>query len=574
MKTFISRQWFACVLLLIVGASGAVHGENSPNVVLVVVENLGAHDLSSDGSKFHHTPILDQLAKEGMKFTQAYSAATSERPSQASLLTGKSAARLQMSESSPGGLPVISRRLLPVPSRRELSLSEVTCAELLKAKGYKTVFLGNWWLGEGKSAPDHQGFDSVMRAPTDPLALLTQAETFVTEHLSHPFFVTLFVNPIQIPAERVHDSVAQYSLQKPTGLQRNPEYAARLELLDRNLGQFFQKLDELKSSRQTLVLVTSTNGGLATAQGNEIPRTNNAPSREGKGFLYEGGIRVPLIIRAKGMVKPGVTCDQLVSGEDVLPTIAEACGAKVSPDIDGVSLMPLLKGENRAVHSSLFWHMPAYSPEGGRPSGAIREGQFKLLEFFETGRLELFKVGTEPGEGMNLTDKEPERTARMAKQLGVWREKVKASLPEQNPGYQPPGQAADGSITLPASEADVHGIMLRYEPLPHKNTLGFWVRSEDWASCKFQVKTPGQFQLQILQGCGTKSGGSRVEFRVSDQAVTTIVEETGGFQQFKSRQIGTIEISTPGIHTLVVKPLSKPGVAVMDLREVRLIPLP
>lgn len=573
MKASLSFQWFLCSLALILGQFRPAFAEDNPNILLIVVENLGAHDLSCHGSKFHRTPHLDRLTKDGLQFTQAYSPATSETPSQAALLTGKSPARLQITGNTFKNSPPVHRPLSPVPSRSCLPPAEITCAELLKTKEYKTAFLGNWRLGDGDSSPDHQGFDVVSHTTADPSSLFTAAENFINQNHARPFFLCMSVDPGQISLEKSQDLVTQSSHQNPPGLQRNPEYAARLEIIDRYVGNLLQKLNDLKISQKTLLAVTSTNGGIATGDENHPPYTNNAPLREGKGFLYEGGIRVPLILGGTKLVKPGTTCDQPVSSQDLLSTFAEICGVQVPSEIDGVSLVPYLKGETQA-HPPLFWHMPVYSPEGGRPAAAIRDGDFKLLEFFETGRRELFKVGKEPGEGTNLTDKEPERAARMADQLAAWHEKVNASIPQPDPACEPLEQSGDGSLTLPASEADVHGVMLRYEPLPHKNTLGFWVRPDDWASWTFRIAKPGRFQLRILQGCGTKSGGSRVEFRVGDESVTTTVEETGGFQQFKSRQIGTINIASPGNHTLTVKALSKPGVAVMDLREVRLIPVP
>ncbi len=177
----------------------------------------------------------------------------------------------------------------------------------------------------------------------------------------------------------------------------------------------------------------------------------------------------------------------------------------------------------------------------------------------------------DPGESTNLADKFPEKTSGLAARLRAWRLKVAAQDMRANPDYVPNPQGPDGNLTLPAKTADVHGVMLRYEPLPHKNTLGYWVRADDWASWEFQITRPGQFRVEILQGCGTGSGGSEVEFAVGEQKLAMTVEETGGFQNFVRREIGAIQLAQSGRFTLNVKPLTKPGVAVMDLREVRLL---
>src|SRR5262249_44915913 len=201
-----------------------------------------------------------------------------------------------------------------------------------------------------------------------------------------------------------------------------------------------------------------------------------------------------------------------------------------------------------------------------------RDGDDKLIEFYEIGRLELFDLKNDPGEGTNLIDRFPDKAARLAARLREWRKSVGASEMRPNPDYVPNPQSPDGIVTLHARTAEVHGVMLRVEPLPHKNTLGYWVRADDWASWAFQLSKPGTFRLEILQGCGNGSGGSEVDFVVAGQTFPVTVEETGGFQNFVRREIGTVKIDQPGRYTLTVKARKKPGVAVMDLREVRLVP--
>jgi arylsulfatase A len=329
----------------------------------------------------------------------------------------------------------------------------------------------------------------------------------------------------------------------------------------------------LKLTENTWVVFTSDNGGLATAEGPHTPATNNGPLREGKGYLYEGGIRVPLVVKWPGEIKPATTCDTPVISCDLLPTLADIGSLRVEHSIDGVSLRPLWKGAKTLDRDALYWHYPHYSPQGGKPGGAIRVGDFKLIEFYEQSRRELYDVAQDTSEATNLIDQEPERAERMATKLAAWRQAVDAHMPRPNPQFVPDTQAADGTITLPAETADIHGVMVRYEPLPHKNTIGFWVRADDWVSWSFRVARPGAFRLEILQGCGAGSGGSQVEFSVADQTLTTTVEETGGFQNFVARQIGVVKLAQPGDYTLSVRPRTKPGAAVMDLRRIRLTPV-
>jgi hypothetical protein len=346
-----------------------------------------------------------------------------------------------------------------------------------------------------------------------------------------------------------------------------------LESLDDSVGRIMQKLEDFKLGERTIIVFTSDNGGLATTEGPRTPSTSNAPLREGKGYLYEGGLRVPLLIKWPGVTRPASTCEVAVSSIDLAPTIANALAADSDPNaIDGLDLMPLLRETGPLAARPLFWHYPHYSNQGGRPGGAIRDGDDKLIEFYETQRLELFDLKNDPGEETNLIDRFPEKAVRLATRLREWRKSVAASEMRPNPDYVPNPQAADGSVTLPARTADVHGVMVRFEPLPHKNALGYWVRADDWVSWEFQLAKPGSFRVEILQGCGNGSGGSEVDFLVAGQTLSLTVQETGGFQNFVRREIGTVKLDQAGRYTLAVKPRKKPGVAVMDLREVRLVP--
>jgi hypothetical protein len=320
------------------------------------------------------------------------------------------------------------------------------------------------------------------------------------------------------------------------------------------------------------VIFTSDNGGLATTEGPNTPATSNAPLREGKGYLYEGGIRVPLIVRWPGQIPTATTCDVPVQSIDLFPTLVDCARLKTQAVPDGVSLLPVLRQSGELSREDLYWHYPHYSNQGGRPGAAVRSGEYKLIEFFETGRRELFHVARDLSESRNLSEEKPELVRQLSEKLAAWQQAAGACMMTSNPEFIPNPQAADGTITLPARTAEVHGVMLRYEPMPHKNTLGFWVRQDDWASFEFTCRTPGTFSVEALVGCGNGSGGSRVSFQVAEQTLSLTVVETGGFQKFVPVNPGEITLKAPGRYSLTVKPEHKPGVAVMDLREIVLKP--
>jgi arylsulfatase A-like enzyme len=581
--------------------------EQRLNVVLIVADDLGGADLGCYGSRYHYTPSLDRLASEGVRFTQGYAASPVCSPTRAALMTGKYPARLQLTDWLPGRPDMPAQRLLRPAFRQELPLEETTLAELLHATGYATASIGKWHLGGAGFEPTKQGFDlniagDAAGSPKSYFApygrdgkfmfaldsappgeyltdrLTTEAEKFIALNRERPFFLYLPHYAVHTPLSAKKDLQQKYDEKpKPALPQNNPIYAAMLESLDQSVGRVLQKLDELKLAERTVVIFTSDNGGLATIEGPNTPATSNAPLREGKGYLYEGGLRVPLLMKWPGSTKPGTVCETPACSIDIVPTVAEICGVPMTAAVDGVSLAPLLRQAGETPASGfqgrpLFWHYPHYSNQGGRPGGAIRDGDDKLIEFYETGRLELFNVKADLGEGNNLADKFPEKVAKLAAQLHAWRRAVAAQDMRPNPDYAPNLQGADRIVTLPAKTADVHGSMLRFEPLPHKNTLGYWVRPDDWADWEFQITKPGEFRVEILQGCGNGSGGSEVEFAVGEQKLAVTVEETGGFQNFVRRDIGVLDLNQTGRFTLTVKALKKPGVAVMDLREVRLLP--
>ena len=585
----------------VLGRTAPAVAETPPNVVLIVADDLGWADLGCYGSKYHKTPNLDRLAAAGMRFTDAYAAAPVCSPTRASIVTGQHPARLGITDWLPGRADRPDQKLLRPPLATELPADLLTLPAALKKAGYVTGLIGKWHLGGKGAGPLDRGFDvniagdqtgsplsyfapyrtkdgrvmpGLETAPdgeylTDRLA--AEAEKFLDAHKDKPFFLYLPHYAPHIPMRAKVDLVAKYKASQP-GQQGNPVYAAMLESLDDAVGRVVKKLDDLKLTERTIVIFTSDNGGLCTLEGPNTPPTINAPLRDGKGYLYEGGLRVPLIVSWPGVAKPGQTSPLPLCSTDLYPSILVACGVKSVAKSDGASWVQLLKG-GAVDRDALYWHYPHYSNQGGKPGGAIRSGDWKLIEFFENDRRELFNLKADPGENRNLAADKSELVKQLADKLAAWRTTVGAKMPKPNPNYMPNPQAKDGTILLHSRTAEVHGIMLRYEPLPHKTTLGYWVNPSDWASWEFTVTEPGEFTVEVLQGCGKGQGGSEVNVAVEDQTLKFTVEDTGHFQNFKARDIGTVTIDKAGRHTLTIEPQKKAAAAVMDVRQVTLKPV-
>lgn len=595
------------VATAVMAGSAATGADSKPNVVLIVIDDLGWADLGCYGSKFHKTPHLDKLAAEGMRFTQAYAACPVCSPTRAAIMTGRYPQRMNITTWLPGHPDRPTHRLKQPEVTQQLPATETTIAEALKPAGYASASIGKWHLGGAGSGPTEHGFDlniggdqsgtpysyfapykagaksipGLDKAPdgeylTDRLA--AEAEKFIDAHQKQPFFLYLPHYGVHTPMKAKPEMVAKYGAMptQPNGSQINPVYAAMMESMDEAVGRVVKKLDECKLSERTLVIFTSDNGGLANGNGQIVPPTSNAPLRDGKSHLYEGGIRVPLIVKWPGVVKPASTSDEVVSSIDFFPTILAACAVKSetpAAPIDGLDLRTVLEGTGKLARDAIYWHFPHYNGNAGaKPGAAIRAGEWKLIEFYETGRRELFNVAKNAGESNNLIEQNANIAKDLHARLTAWREAVGAKLPTPNPDYTPNPPANDGTITMHSSTADVNGIMLRYEPLPNKDTLGFWVRQEDWASLEFTVTRPGKYHLIPHVGCGT-NGGSLVHFEVAGQTLPLTVPATGGFQKFVPQDLGIVTFDKPGRYTLTIKPQKKEGVAVMDVRVVVLKPV-
>lgn len=589
--------WMLCG----VWATVAVAAERL-NVVVIVADDLGAMDLGCTGSKYHRTPQLDALAKEGLRFTQAYAACPVCSPSRAAIMTGKWPARLHLTDWLPGRGDLPAQSLARPQIHQELPLDEVTLAERFRSAGYVTGHIGKWHLGGEGFSPLDQGFVSNVAgdqtgtplsyfapfrknkrtmsgledAPdgeylTDRLA--TEAEKFLDRNKAEPFFLYLPHYAVHTPIQAPADHVAKFPAARPfTGQQNNPTYAAMLEALDTAVGRVRQKLADLGLLDKTVIVFTSDNGGLSVVEGNNTPATSNAPLREGKGWLYEGGIRVPCIVRGPAGLRKGETADIPICGVDLTATLCELCGLAAPEQSDGVSFAGFLKGGAAPAARSLYWHYPHYANQGGRPGGVVRDGRWKLIEFYEDQRRELYDLEQDRSENRNLSLEHPQEVERLAKQLDGWRAAVAAQSMTPNPAYRPHPPNAQGRIDMHARNARVQGLQLRYEPFPHKNTLGYWVVMEDSASWEFTLTKPGKYQAEGLIGCGNGSGGSVVEVTVGMQTLSYTVKETGGFQAFVPTPLGEFTFAEPGRYTVTLRAVKKPGVAVMDIRMLSLIP--
>jgi arylsulfatase A len=441
------------ILLLCVALIGASIAFTSsaadaarPNIVFILADDLGINDLHCYGRQEHNTPNLDQLARDGMRFTSSYCAQPICSPSRAAIMTGKTPARLHLTTYLPGRPDAPSQKLLHPKINQQLPLEHVTLAEALKKEGYVTACIGKWHLGGKDFLPTEQGFDVYHpgRANTKPsdteggkgeYDLTHAAMAFVETNRSRPFFLYLPHNSPHIAY------TAKSNLVTKNAKAFEPVYAAVIETLDDSVGLLLKKLDELGLRTNTIVIFTSDNGGLHVPEGGHRKITHNAPFRAGKGYLYEGGTRVPLIVRWPGYVPAGKVIDWPVINTDWFPTLFQMVGAPVPKELDGESFAPLLltgvPGPAPTTPRTLFWHFPHYTNQGSRPGGAVREGDWKLIEHYDTGRAELYDLAKDIGEKNNLAAREPKRVGEMRAKLAAWRVAIGAQANAPNPDFKP-----------------------------------------------------------------------------------------------------------------------------------------
>jgi len=439
----------ASVPCLVSAVSRAPAADHKPNIVFILADDLGWAELGCYGNEFNETPNLDRLAREGMRFTDAYAAAPVCSPFRASFIAGQYPARVGITD------------YLRPNDPKHLSTKHVTIAEMLKRSGYATGMMGKWHLtgyknhGAREVPPTEHGFDEVIcsenrgigggsyfypyhfnreikqRLPNEYLVdrLNLEAVEFIRRHKHHPFFLYLSHYAVHTRLAGKPALVAKYEARPGAGKghrasRNNPHLAAQLESIDQGVGMILKELDELGLAERTVLVFTSDNGG-------EGRVTSNAPLRGAKSQLYEGGIREPLIVRYPGVVPPGTVCKTPVCSIDFYPTLLEMAG--IQPDkrqvLDGVSILPLLKepAAELARHV-LYWHYPLKRPHflGGCSSGAIRAGDWKLIEYFETGKLELFNLADDLGEKNDLSASMPEKTGQLHAKMKAWRKSVGA----------------------------------------------------------------------------------------------------------------------------------------------------
>ncbi len=415
-----------------------------PNIVFILVDDMGWPDLGCYGNTFHETPNIDRLATQGMRFTDAYAACPVCSPTRASLLSGQYPAHVGVTDFIPGHWRPYEKLRVPVNRTQYLPLEIVTLAEALKPAGYVSAMIGKWHLGGRDQSPEKQGFDFAQQGgpnQTDKrVTTYTKAALeFMEKNRDKPFFLYLSHNTVHIPLEAPKELVDKYKRKsKPATGVNNPTYAAMVEHLDWSTGQVLAKLDALKLTDETIVVFFSDNGGLRQIYtGNGPIVSTNAPLRDEKGTLYEGGIREPLIVRWPGKVEPGTTCNTPVTSVDFYPTLLEIAGAAkpAGQALDGQSLIPLLKQQGQLEPRAIYWHYPHY--HHSVPAGAIRQGDWKLIEFFDDRHVELYNLANDIGEKTDLAQSNPTKAKELREKLAAWRESIKAAMPEPNPDFDP-----------------------------------------------------------------------------------------------------------------------------------------
>jgi arylsulfatase A-like enzyme len=462
------------MLILVLGLFACKREQARPNFLLIVVDDLGYSDLHCYGNELVETPHIDQLGIEGVRFTSAYASCTVCSPTRASLMTGRNPVTVDITDWIPGrqdarGGPIPEEMFVVPRFNQQLPLEEITLAEKLQEAGYITASVGKWHLGGEGFLPTDQGFDqnvagyrkgsppsyyypyrseyrsdsiTPLKLTGDSLyltdRLTNEAIGFIEKNRGQPFFLYLPFYNVHTPLEGRPDLLEKYETRlaghQADSIQRNPHFLAMTEAVDLNVGRIMDFLKEQELEENTLVIFTSDNGGLLLRQDNFIRASWNHPLREGKGTLYEGGLRIPAIARWPGTIEAGRISEELIISTDIFPTLAELAGVPVDYEIEGRSLVPHLLRSEALDRETLYWHYPHYHL--GMPGGVIREGDYKLIEYFETGDLELYNLRTDLQEMHNLAADIPEKANELLKKLQSWREENRASMPTPNPEYE------------------------------------------------------------------------------------------------------------------------------------------
>ena len=451
-------------LLFMISLSVSCALAKKPNILLLYADDLGYTDLSCQGSKYYETPHIDRLAKEGTTFTNAYAGAANCAPSRACLMTGTYTPRhgiFTVGNSDRG--KAIDRKLIPVKNTTILDPSFTTIAEALKPLGYRTCVAGKWHLTEDPTA---DGFDANFGGTTWghpksyfspyknpylkdgpkgehlPERLGREVANWIRANHRDPFFAYVPFYSVHTPIQATEELTQKYSKKEPDGKHNNPKYAAMIQSMDNAVGHLLETLDDLELTQETLVIFTSDNGPHGSISAAD-------PLRGSKGMFYEGGIREPFLVRFPGRTPAGQKNESVISQIDLFPTFVELAGGKIPPDLDGVSLLPAFHGE-KLRERPLFWHFPAYLQGYNKgsgsaskyfrttPCGVIREGNWKLIQYFEDHSLELYHLESDLAETTNLATKHPKKTEELLEKLQDWQARTQAPIPtKKNPQYQP-----------------------------------------------------------------------------------------------------------------------------------------
>ena len=444
--------------VLVMGWAGA-QGAGKPNIIFILSDDLGYTDLGCYGSKYYQTPNVDRMAQEGMRFTSGYTCGPNCQPTRAALMTGLYGPRTGVyTVGSIDRFNWRSRPLRPVDNVGQLPLEKTTVAQALKKAGYATGMFGKWHLGQqGEHHPSRRGFDEAIVSmgkhfefktipPVDYpegtyLAdfLTDKAIDFMRRNKAGPFFLYLPHFGVHAPREAKQELIEKFKARKAAGGHDDAVYAAMIYSVDESVGRVLKALEELKLDENTLVIFSSDNGGVGgyvregLKQSGDV--TDNAPLRGGKGMLYEGGIRVPWIFRWPGTIASGKTCEEPIISVDLLPTLVELAGGPPATT-DGVSVVDVLKsgGKTKLNREGIYWHFPGYLGAGQdkwrtTPVGVVRAGDWKLMEFFEDDRVELYNLRDDIGEQRNLAEKRPDRAKELRSRLATWRKEVGAKMP-------------------------------------------------------------------------------------------------------------------------------------------------
>ena len=478
MLTLLRIPVLLCVLFCSIEATAA----KQTNFLFFLVDDMGWADIGVNGSKFHETPHIDRLAATGMRFTQGYAACPVCSPTRASIMTGRHPVRVGITDWIPGQSNRATNKLLHPQDRNNLAHEEVTIAEQLKKHSYQTFFAGKWHLGSEGHWPEDQGFDINIGghhrgsppggyyAPwTNPALKSKKNGEYLTERLTEesvkflekrdankPFLLYLSYYNIHTPIQPYKKRIDHYTAKAakifkgktPTQKehegttrmrQDNAALASMVAAVDDSVGTLLGKLKELKLDENTVVIFFSDNGGLSTRGGKRFGPGCNLPLRASKGWLYEGGVREPTIIRAPGVTKPGSVSHKPMVSMDFFPTMLELAGlpAQTKLHADGQSLVSQLKG-NDSGSRTLYWHYPHYHGSSWKPGAAIRDGDWKLIEFYHHEKIELYNLAEDIGEQKNLAASHPQKAVELRAKLVAWQKQLKAKMPLPNPAYQAP----------------------------------------------------------------------------------------------------------------------------------------